>query len=42
LQFNDTLSPTGWNVVPSTPSYNGTNDSVTVLATNTAQFYRLH
>jgi hypothetical protein len=42
LQFNDILSPAGWNVVPVTPTYNGTNDSVTVLATNTAQFYRLH
>ena len=42
LQFNDTLSPAGWNVVPLTPTYNGTNDSVTVLATNPAQFYRLH
>jgi hypothetical protein len=42
LEFNDTLSPVGWSVVPVTPTYNGTNDSVTVLGTNTTQFYRLH
>ncbi|HEV7923791.1 MAG TPA: hypothetical protein VGR14_00440, partial [Verrucomicrobiae bacterium] len=42
LQFNDTLSPGGWSVVQLTPSYNGTNDSVAILATSSAQFYRLH
>jgi hypothetical protein len=42
LQSTGSLTPNSWSVVAITPSYNGTNDSVTVPATNDAQSYRLH
>jgi len=42
LQSSASLAPGSWSVVPITPIYNGTNDSVAVPATNEAQFYRLH